>query len=371
MTSIPTGTGRILLTGATGQIGRRILLALTSKGRAVTLVLRRPVEQEQDLRQWLQAKGVQHADIVTVAGDMLLPDWGWQSGGAQDMAWTQHIESVVHAAALWGWKLDPHQADQANVQAPLNLWRQAFTWPRMRQFVMPIGYMSQHKPHMTTLGLDLTNRPAAADVDWAQVIANTGPYEASKLKAYWVMREEAKAVGRPVTFIHPATVLGDMASPEVPETSAVAQLLQQLAQGRSPLVPGSRRHRVPLVSAAYLSAYVCGLLAEPVKAGISEHLLMDTDTPDLLETMQILAAGQGVQAPFGRVPLAWVRCLAKVAPLARALGVDSESLPFIVEGVFDVSHENAHAVGWGIQHPDVKRLLRRTGEVWQAEKSRV
>ena len=76
---------------------------------------------------------------------------------------------------------------------------------------MPIGYMSQHKPHMTTLGLDLTNRPAAADVDWAQVIANTGPYEASKLKAYWVMREEAKAVGRPVTFIHPATVLGDFA----------------------------------------------------------------------------------------------------------------------------------------------------------------
>ena len=283
------------------------------------------------------------------------------------MAWTQHIESVVHAAALWGWKLDPHQADQANVQAPLNLWRQAFTWPRMRQFIMPIGYMSQHKPHMTALGLDLMDRPAAADVDWAQVAANTGPYEASKLKAYWWMREEAKAVGRPVTFIHPATVLGDMASPEVPETSAVAQLLQQLAQGRSPLVPGSRRHRVPLVSAAYLSSYVCSLLVGPVTTGISEHLLMDTDTPDLLKTMQILAAGQGVQAPFGRVPLAWVRCLAKVAPLARALGVDSESLPFIVEGAFDVTQENAHAVRWGIEHPDLKRLLHRTGEVWRAD----
>lgn len=366
MTSIPTGTGRVLLTGATGQIGRRLLLALVQRGRAVTLVLRRPLAQEADLRAWLQTKGVTNADIVSVAGDLSAPHWGWLHEPADRMAWTQDIESVVHMAALWGWKLDPDEAEQANVQAPLSLWQQAWTWPRMTQFVMPIGYMSQHAPHMKALGLDLVQGPAVADVDWSRVTAQTGVYEASKLRAYWLMREEALQTGRPVSFIHPATVLGDMASPEVPESSAVAQLLSQLAQGKSPLVPGSRRHRVPLVSAGYVSAYVVALLSQPSQASMTEHLLLDSRTPDLLTTMRTLAKGQGVRSPYGRVPLPWVRCLAKVGPLARTMGLEPESLPFIIEGVFDVSKEDACAARWGVEHPDLSRLLQRTGEVWRA-----
>lgn len=366
MTSIPTGTGRVLLTGATGQIGRRLLLALVQRGRAVTLVLRRPLAQEADLRAWLVAKGVANADIVSVAGDMSAPNWGWLHEPPDRMAWTQDIESVVHMAALWGWKLDPDEAEQANVQAPLSLWQQAWTWPRMTQFVMPIGYMSQHQPHMKALGLDLALRPAVAEVDWSRVAAKTGVYEASKLRSYWLMREEALRMGCPVSFIHPATVLGDMASPEVPESSAVAQLLSQLAQGKSPLVPGGRHHRVPLVSAGYVSAYVVALLARPSTESVTEHLLLDSRTPDLLTTMRTLAQAQGVRSPYGRVPLPWVRCLAKVGPLARTMGLEPESLPFIIEGTFDVNKEDAQAALWGVDHPDLNHLLRRTGEAWRA-----
>jgi nucleoside-diphosphate-sugar epimerase len=282
------------------------------------------------------------------------------------MAWTQDIESVVHMAALWGWKLDPDEAEQANVQAPLSLWQQAWTWPRMTQFVMPIGYMSQHQPHMKALGLDLALRPAVAEVDWSRVAAKTGVYEASKLRSYWLMREEALRMGCPVSFIHPATVLGDMASPEVPESSAVAQLLSQLAQGKSPLVPGGRHHRVPLVSAGYVSAYVVALLARPSTESVTEHLLLDSRTPDLLTTMRTLAQAQGVRSPYGRVPLPWVRCLAKVGPLARTMGLEPESLPFIIEGTFDVNKEDAQAALWGVDHPDLNHLLRRTGEAWRA-----
>lgn len=366
MAEVAPEAGRILLTGATGQIGRRLLLALAQRGRALTLVLRRPIAQEADLRAWLRTKGVDHADIVSVAGDMSAPNWGWLHEPAHRMAWTQHIESVVHMAALWGWKLDPDEAEQANVQAPLNLWQQAWTWPRMTQFVMPIGYMSQHAPHMNALGLDLVQRPPVAGVDWPRVTARTGVYEASKLKAYWLMREEALRTGRPVSFIHPATVLGDMASPEVPESSAVAQLLSQLAQGKSPLVPGGRHHRVPLVSAGYVSSYVAELLSHPSIEPVTEHLLLDARTPDLLTTMRTLAQAQGVRSPYGRVPLPWVRCLAKVGPLARSMGLEPESLAFIIEGAFDVKKEDAYATHWGIQHPDLTPLLRRTGEVWRA-----
>ena len=366
MAEIPKETGRVLLTGATGQIGRRMLLALTQQGYAVTLVLRRPQAQELELRAWLRSKGVAQPDVASVYGDLLLPDWGWQTNSREQMAWTQQITAVIHFAAIWGWRLDAAQAEKANVQAPLNLWRQASAWPRMTRFVMTIGYMSQHAPHMDTLGLSLNHRTPTAKVDWPQVVDRTGVYEASKLRAYWLMREEAMDAGRSITFIHPATVLGDLTSPEVPDTSAVAQMLQQLAQGKSPLVPGSRRHRVPFVSAGYVSAYVAALVAHPSTDLVSEHLLLDPDTPDLLSAMRLLAKGQGSTPPFGRVPLSWVRVLSKLGPLANAMGLEPESLAFIVEGLFDVNREAGLAAGWGVQHPDLKHLLRRTGEAWLA-----
>ena len=74
MAEIPKESGRVLLTGATGQIGRRMLLALTQQGYAVTLVLRRPQAQELELRAWLHSKGVAHPDVASVYGDLLLPD---------------------------------------------------------------------------------------------------------------------------------------------------------------------------------------------------------------------------------------------------------------------------------------------------------
>ncbi|HET6788503.1 MAG TPA: hypothetical protein VFH49_11110, partial [Aquabacterium sp.] len=264
-----------------------------------------------------------------------------------------------------GWGLDPHQAEQANVQAPLALWRQASQWPQMRRFVMPVGYMSQHRPHMAALGLDLLQRPAAQDVDWARVVRMTGVYEASKLRVYWLMREEAMRHPRPLTVIHPATVIGDEDLPEVPASSAIGQLLSQLASGAMPLVPGSRLHRVPLVSASYVAAYVEALVAAAPETAFSEHLLLDPQTPDLLSVTRILADGLQVRAPIGRVPLSWVRAASSWRPLAQVIGLEPESLGFIVKGAFDVSREVAWAEGRGLSHPDVMQSLSHTAAAWR------
>lgn len=368
MSISPSQSGRVLLTGATGQVGRRVLLELVRQGRPVSVMLRKPTQQLQPLLAWLAAQGVAQCDVQAIGGNLLAPNMGWGADGAIGPTvpeWAAHIVAVVHMAAVWGWRLDAQEAEQANVQASLDLWRQAAQWPQMRRFVMTAGYMSQHRPHMAQLGLDLVQRPAAQDVDWARVVRLSGPYEASKLRAYWLMREEALRLNRPLTVIHPATVMGDEDLPDVPVSSAIGQLLAQVKAGQMPLVPGSRRHRVPLVSVGYVAKYVAALVATPGEAGFSEHLLLDPSTPDLLSVTRALADGLQVRRPWARVPLPWVRVVSTWPVLARALGLEPESLNFIVEGAFDVNREAAWARGWGLSHPDVMQSLSHTAAAWR------
>lgn len=363
MSNFSSRSGRVLLTGATGQVGRRVLLELVRQRHPVTVMLRRPLTQWPSLRAWLSAQGESQHDVQTVTGDLLMPHLGWAQ---EDVVppWATDIVAVVHAAAVWGWRLDPLQAEQANVQASLTLWRQSAQWPQMRRFVMVVGYMSQHRQHMAELGLNLDTRPAAKDVDWARVMRLSGAYEASKLRAYWLMREESLQLNRPLTVIHPATVIGDEDAPEVPATSAIGQLLAQVAAGQMPLVPGSRHHRVPLVSVGYVARYVGALIESKEEQGFHEHLLLDPATPDLLSVMRVLAHGLQVRAPWGRVPLSWVRAMSAWPALARVIGLEPESLGFIVRGSFDVSREAVWAQAQGVSHPDLDQSLRHTAAAW-------
>lgn len=363
MSNLSFRSGRVLLTGATGQVGRRVLLELVRQHWPVTVMLRHPQTQLPSLCDWLSEQGAPQYDVQAVSGDLLQPNLGWTAGVP---VWAADIVAVVHSAAVWGWRLDPDQAEQANVQASLDIWRQSAQWPQIRQFVMVVGYMSQHRSHMAALGLDLEGRPSGQDVDWARVTRRSGVYEASKLRAYWLMREESIKLNRSLTVIHPATVIGDMDLPEVPATSAIGQLLAQVAAGQMPLVPGSSDHRVPMVSVGYVARYVAALVESPEGAGFNEHLLLDPATPDLLSVMRVLAKGLQVRAPWGRVPLPWVRLMTAWPALARLIGLEPESLGFIVKGAFDVSKEDACAARWGVEHPDLNRLLQRTGEVWRA-----
>lgn len=368
MSDLSFSSGRVLLTGATGQVGRRMLLEWVRQRRPVTVMLRRPEDQLPSLLAWLAQQGAPQPNVQAIQGDLLAPQLGW--GSAADTqeavpAWATDIVAVVHAAAVWGWQLDPQQAEQANVQASLALWRRTAQWPQMRRFVMVVGYMSQHRAHMAELGLDLGQRPAAQAVDWARVARLSGAYEASKLRAYWLMREESLKLNRPLTVIHPATVMGDDDSPEVPATSAIGQLLAQLTAGQMPLVPGSCEHRVPLVSVGYVARYVAALVESPSEAGVDEHLLLDPATPDLLSVTRVLAQGLRVRAPLGRVPLPWVRAVSTWPVVARVMGLEPESLAFIVKGAFDVSRETSWARGRGLSHPDVMQSLSHTAAAWR------
>jgi dihydroflavonol-4-reductase len=346
----------LLLSGATGQIGRQVLRAWLHTGHRVVITLRDPARQWPVLRQWLTQQGAPTAGVECVATDFALPDLGW---GAQTPSQLRSVTCVVHLAALWGWQLRWSDANEVNVQGTVRLhaWatQQGITGP----FVGVCGFLSQVPGHVDSMGL---RHP---QVDWAAAARKWGAYEVSKVRAYLTLHPSRRQPGAlPVTWVHPATVIGDATMPEVPEQSAVVGILQAISKGVLRLVPGSPAHAVPWVTGQYVARYVVALLLSPDDA-MPEHLLMDPASPSLRTSVNLLSGAMGGPQAVGHLPKWLMSALLKLPGVSGLMGASAESLNFIV----DTRPDPAASVRWGLRHgiahPDVAQALASTARHWR------
>ncbi|MEY4766547.1 MAG: hypothetical protein RI907_3220 [Pseudomonadota bacterium] len=350
----------LLLTGATGQIGRRVLLAWCRQGHDVVLALRRPAQQWPALRDMLAAAGAPVDRVTCVQTDLAQPDLGW---GATVPEALQRVTCVLHLGALWGWGLPWPLAERVNVQGALALHRWAERQCLPGAFVAVCGFMSQVPGQLRRLGWVAADGAGREPVDVERAARRWGAYEVSKMLAYVALQAQAERSPVPVTWIHPATVIADAQGPEVPSQSAVAGILQALSRGLMAWVPGTAAHRVPWVTGDYVARYTVALLQAP-PGGLRDHVLMDPASPSLLASLRVMARALGVRGPWGHLPLGLMSALLALPGVGRALGTSAESLSFIVREVPDASPALAWGQGKGVHHPDVIEALACTARAW-------
>lgn len=346
----------LLLTGATGQIGRLVLRAWLEAGHEVVLTLRAPDRQWPELKRWLQVQGAPTARVTCVCTDFGQPDLGWD---AQAMAQLARVTCVAHWAAMWGWSLPWREAEAVNVRGTLRLYEWAVSRGIQGPFIGVCGFKSQIPGSLAELGM------SGPDVDWVDAARRLGSYEASKVCAYQRLKAvQARAQSLPVTWVHPATVIGDDWVAEVPPQAAMTGILQAIRGGRMRLVPGSPAHMVPWVTGRYVAQYVVALLTaqDPVSA---EHVLLDPASPSLRASVAVLAKAMRGPQPLGHVPKSWLAWVLKWPWVSRSMGASAESLGFIVK----VPPDAAASVRWGathgVHHPDIRASLAETARFWR------
>ncbi len=345
----------LLLTGATGQIGRQVLRAWLQTGHRVVITLRNPELQWPTLCQWLSQQGVPTDGVGWVATDFVLPDFGW-TPEAQNLL--RSVTCVVHLAAMWGWQLPWPTANEVNVQGTLRLhaWatRQGIEGP----FVGVCGYMSQVPGHLDSMGL------RDSHVNWAAAAKKWGAYEVSKVRAYLELSPSQRKPGElPVTWIHPATVIGDASLPDVPQQSAVVGILRSIQRGLLRLAPGSPAAVVPWVTGHYVARYVVALLLSQDNA-LSEHLLLDPASPTFRASVNVMSAAIGGPLAMGHLPKWVMRGVLKVPGVAGLMDTSAESLNFIVSTVPDPAAALQWGLRHGVAHPDVRASLDVTARHW-------
>ncbi len=307
-----------VVTGATGLIGRWLLIELTRHGVEVCALLRRPAAQLPALRDWIAARGGDPARLRAAPFDLAAPDLGLDADGDAAL---ERAEAVFHLAALFGFGIDRAAAHRANVAAPLQLIERLAGRPHLRRFVHVSGYRTEGAP------------ARALDVDDAAALdhhyAAHGAYEASKMEAHVRVARAADTHGVPLTRVSPAMVIGDSRTGETTQFTGLADTLHQLARGRLPALPGGADTWLPAVTVDFLAALMARLPGDAASAG-AHVVVFDDATPTLPALVRRAADLLGVRAPRWRVPVGLLRRLP-----ARLTGAHPESLSFISADRYD------------------------------------
>jgi farnesol dehydrogenase len=187
---------RVLVTGATGYLGRAIVAALASRGHT-------PVAF---------ARTIRHGDLPgeAVAGDV--------RDRAALRAAAARADALIHSAALVSqWRPDPREFDDVNVGG--------------LEYALAASREAGHGRIVYTSSF-LALPPAGAS---APIAAND--YQRTKVAARAVA-ERARASGAPVVILYPGVVYGPG---RMSEGNLVGRLLTDHARGRLPGLVGADR----------------------------------------------------------------------------------------------------------------------------------
>ncbi len=332
----------VLVTGATGLIGRWLVPELTRLGHVVLIAIRKANARSEAYRRWVAEHGGEPERLVFHEVDLDRGDLGLPPGAGEG------VRDVFHLAGRYEFGMSREEAHRINVDGSLRVLRWAAERPALRRYVLVSGYRVAAPEVIAEAGpgpLDDTKRDG--------LYRRLGAYEASKFEEHLTVRDESKRLGVPLSLVNPASVIGDSETGETTQFIGLTSTIRDLFNGKMPAMAGGPDIFVPVVTVDYLARFMARLPEYPDAAGGS-YWLLDQRTPNLPELVRWVANYAGVKAPTRSLPVGLI------AALPRALtGVEPETLSFLSTLRYDTQSADELASQMGLTMPDVFSSLER------------
>jgi long-chain acyl-CoA synthetase len=278
--------GAVLLTGATGFVGREILDRLLSRGRRVYALVR---AKDDDAAA---GRLPRHARLTPVAGDIERPGLGLSRHRADALA--DEVTTVVHCAASVSFGLSLRDSRRVNVDGTRHVLELAERCSGLER----MSYVS------TAYVAGEPRRLFQEDqLDVGQSFRN--PYERSKFEAERMVRERAN--GMPLQIVRPSIVVGDSRTGRTSSFNVLYAPLKAFARGAIPAIPARRSSPVDIVPVDYVADQTVEL-ADGGPDG-TFHLVAGRNATTVGRLLELASAELGRKPPAVLPPAAYRRLL--------------------------------------------------------------
>lgn len=334
----PRGDSRYALVfGASGLVGRHLVLALAAAGANVTAAVR-TAESGARVEQWLREHGLTRSISTTIvdfdAAEIV-------AGGPSAFA---EVTEIHNCAGSYRFGMTAHEARSANVGIVEKLIDFAAELPNLQRVVHVSGYRVG--------GQDPSAIPWSDD-HRTEVYKELGAYEASKVESDAIFQARAQECGVPWTIVNPSSVIGDSATGESDQHIGLATTIEQIWDGTAAALPGNESTFLPVVTVDYLAAFMAAAAVDPGAAG-QAYWVLDDDTPPLADLLTHVGRHLGVKVPRMRMPIGVIKRLPQ-----RITKADPETLTFLSSDRYPTESAEEFADRHGIRMPDALVSLER------------
>jgi thioester reductase-like protein len=278
--------GAVLLTGATGFVGKEILDRFLDRGRRVFALVR---AKDDDAAA---ARLAPHARLTPVAGDIERPGLGLADAKAAALA--EEVTTVVHCAASVSFDLSLPESRSVNVDGTRHVLELAERCEGLERLsYVSTAYVAGEPGRL--FGED--------ELDVGQPFRN--PYERSKFEAERMLRERGD--GMPLQILRPSIVVGDSRTGRTSSFNVLYGPLKAFARGAIPAIPARRSSPVDIVPVDYVADRTVDL-ADGGPDG-TFHLVAGRNATTVGRLLKLAAAQLGRKPPAVLPPTAYHRLL--------------------------------------------------------------
>lgn len=326
-----------LVFGASGLVGRHLVLTLAEAGANVTAAVR-TAESAARVERWVREHGLTRSISTTIV-DFDAPEI--VAGGPSAFPF---ITEIHNCAGSYRFGMTAQEARSANVGIVEKLLDFAKDLPNLQRVVHVSGYRVG--------GQDPTTVPWSDDHRTA-VYKELGAYEASKAESDAIFQARALEREVPWTIVNPSSVIGDSVTGESDQHIGLATTIEQIWDGTAAALPGNESTFLPVVTVDYLAAFMAAAAVDPAAAGMA-YWVLDDATPPLADLLTHVGLHLGAKVPRVRMPIGVIKRLPQ-----RITKADPETLTFMSADRYPTQSAIEFADRHGIQTPNVLVSLER------------